>query len=233
MATRLWFLDSQLSLTSAPQDYDAGWNYTTEGSKEWNLSTVKAGTIATGTQIGAWSGTAGQKAIDRQYRCPMPLRGGQVLDGTIKGQIMVREYNNADNVDQIIINLRICRADGSGTDSVLSLGSYGPTAEFINNNSHRNKTIADGDSLSGATTQDGDWLVLEIGYSNSTAATTPEASARYGGTDADLPEDETQTTDGASWVEFSQDLWLETSPINPSGDQGVPQQQRLTMGVGR
>ncbi len=201
--TRLYF-SSALGASASPA-YDAGWNYITEAAR-WRLKHTKgASALADGTQIGAWTGTAGQKALDRQY-VSNPLNGAQSVGGSIKGQLLVQEVANTDNVDQIISVVKVVSIDG-GTlrGTVLSSGSRGPTGEF-RSTGFRNKIIADGDGGSIVAAQDGDRIVIEIGYSNSTAGTTPEAFARWGENASDLPENETQTTDGAGWIEFAGSL---------------------------
>lgn len=197
--TRLYF-SSALAASAAPA-FDAGWNYTTEASR-WRLKHTKGTSAMTsGTQIGAWSGTAGQKALDRQY-VSNPLDGAQNVGGSIKGQLLVQEVNNTDNVDQIICVIKVVSIDGGTVrGTILAIASRGPTGEF-RSTGFRNKFIVDGDAGTLIAAQNGDRIVIEIGYSNSGAGTTPEAFARWGENAADLAENETDTTDGAGWIEF-------------------------------
>ena len=203
MATRLYF--TQSAFIEFSPTYDAGWTDTSEASRYQLANTKAASAIAAGTRVGPMSGTAGEKWLDRQY-VSSPLAIGLTVSGTFKGQLMAREYNNGDDVNQIITKIWLCDSTGGLRGVLFAIASAGPTAEFISNASHRNKTIADGDALLPIVALAGDRLVVEIGASNSGAATTPEFSFKWGEAASDLPEDETQTTDGAGWIELSPDL---------------------------
>lgn len=215
MATRFYFPVSTGSPMSPTQD--AGWNYTSEITRGW-LSHVKGSSAITlGTRIGAWSNTAGQRACDRIFVSD-PLFGDQTISGTCKGQVQVQEFATTDNADQIIIKLYVLQPNGTTIrGTCLTIGAYGLTAEFISNatagtGNKRNKRIADGDTITSVNAISGDRLVLEIGYANSTAATTPEAQANWGETGTDLPEDETTTAAAPGWFELSANLIFESRP---------------------
>ena len=207
-ATRLYF-PATTSAAVSPT-YDSGWNYTTEAAS-YKLEDVKGSSAITiGTQIGPWTATAGQKALDRQYVSD-PL-SAQTISGTVKMQLMTREYAATDNVDGLWLVITVVSNDGSTVrGTLLSLGNYATTAEFVNNATHRNKTGANGDTLTDVTAQDGDRIVVGVGYSPSGSTTTPEASGKWGENATDLPENETQTTDGAGWIEFSATLTFQTA----------------------
>lgn len=199
MPTRLYFPAS----TAAPItcNADAGWNYTSE-KVERALAIVKGSSaIAAGTQIGPWSNTAGQTALDRAY-ISVPL-AAQTISGTFSMQLMVREYAGTDNVDQVRVVIRIVSGDGATVRHTLYAGNGSTTSEFINNATHRNFTVANALALTSGDALAGDRLCIEVGYRNSTSATTPEASAKWGENATDLPVNNTQTTDGAPWIEFS------------------------------
>ena len=74
---------------------------------------------------------------------------------------MVREYATSDNVDQIICKIAVVSADGLTVRGTLLAIGIGPTGEFLSNTSHRNKTIADGNSLGSVAAQDGDYLARD------------------------------------------------------------------------
>ncbi len=200
MATRFYFPASEAA--AATPNFDGGWNYTSEALRRRLAKPKGSSAIAAGTQIGAW--TAGQTpehmALDRQYISD-PIVGG-TISGTAKGQLMVREHNNGDNVDKLICKAWVMKPDGTSRGTLLAIAHYGTAGEFINNVSMRNCIIANGDGLSSVDAIDGDRIVLEIGYQG-TGTATPEASAKWGENATDLPENQTQTTDGAGWFEFS------------------------------
>jgi hypothetical protein len=221
MATRFYFPATTVAdVNPAP----GAWNYITEAVFRYLAKTKGASPITLGTQVGPWTATAGQKALDRVYVSD-PL-SPQTISGTAKMQLMVREYATSDNVDQLILLIKVVSGNGATVrGTLLALGNYASTAEFINNATHRNKKGADGDALSSVVCLEHDRIVVEIGYCNSVAGTTPEASAKWGENATDLPENETQTTDGAGWIEFSGNIVFSSEPnldkqVAATGDDG-------------
>lgn len=202
MPTRFWFPLDTLPDVNPP--FQGAWGATAEALRRCLVTTKGASAITVGTQIDIAAG-AGSNALDRQYTSARLAAGQQVGGRALTGQLMVREYATTDNVDRELIWAGIVSADGQTLrTTLLSLANYGPTLEFINNATHRNKTLADGDLLQGTyVTVAGDRLVFEFGPSNSTAGTTPQASAKWGENATDLPVNETQTADGAGWIEIS------------------------------
>ena len=203
MATRFYLPASTAADVSPGFD---SWDGTGSAVRR-ELAEVKGSSaMAAGTTISwATTGSAGKKHLDRQY-VSNPL-AAQTISGPIKMQLLVQEGSLTDNIDQIILSIRVVSNDGTAVrGTLLSLGSYGPTTEY--STAYRNKTGADGDALSSVNAQDGDRLVVEIGHSTSVGGTTPDATARYGETGTELPEDETTIgppggADAPGWVEFS------------------------------
>lgn len=225
-ATRFFFpLDTASPITPNPA-FGSGWTSSSSGVRRAMVLTKGSSAITTGQTI-SLSGTANDKNADRQYVSD-PLAGAQTISGTVKGQLMVREFATTDNVDQISILLRVVSNDGTSVtcSAVLALGNYAVAGEFINNATLRNKKIADGDTITSCNANDGDRIVLEIGFSNTTSGTTPQAAAKWGENATELPEDETQTTDGAGWFEFSATLTFQ-------GPTGPPIGTLQMMGLGR
>jgi hypothetical protein len=212
MPTRFYFPLNTPALVSPA--FSANWTGTLPTNR-YHMPTSKndSSPITTGPTRSLSAG-AGSTSLDRQY-VSAGLNGQQVISGNCSGQLMVREFNAGDNVDRAILTLRVVSNDGSvvrGTP--LSFGNYGPTLEFISNASLRNKTLADGDALTTVTGLDGDRLVLEIGYQNSTAGSTVEAAAKWGTNAADLPVNETQTTNGAGWFSITPNLKFKTTQFS-------------------
>lgn len=179
---------------------------TTAGATRFILKSIKnKDAITAGSTINGGA-AAGSIYLDRQY-ISEPLAYPQLINGQISGQLMVRELAGTDNVDRVFVCGKVVSKDGSvirGT--ILPSGNYGPTLEFIANATHRNKTIITNQALTSVQALQGDRLVFEIGYSNSTAGTTPQASAKWGMNAPRLPVNETQTTDGAGWLQITPDL---------------------------
>lgn len=199
---------------------DAGWNYTSE-RLERSFALIKGSSaIAIGTQVGPWTATAGQTALDRTYVSP-PL-AAQEISGTVSMQLMVREYAGTDNVDQVRLVIKVVSNDGGTVRATLYSGNGSTTAEFVNNVTHRNFTAASALALSSYTCVAGDRIAVEIGYRNSTAGTTPEASAKWGENATVLPVNNTQTTDGAPWIDFSNGLEFAALTGTATPNLGTP-----------
>jgi hypothetical protein len=208
MATRFYFPASTAADVSP--SVDAGWNYVSEAVRRELVKYKGASAITVGTRIGIW--TAGNYALDRQY-VSNPI-AAQTISGTFKMQLMTREYNAANDVVAILLCVKVVSGDGNTVrGTLLSLNNYGSILEFINAASHRNKTGADGDALTQVVAQDGDRIVVEIGYTDA-FGTDPEANAKWGENATDLPENETQTTNGAGWVEFSGSVRLQNEIVD-------------------
>lgn len=199
MPTRFYFPEA--TAADLTPSFDAGWEYVAEALRRKLVREKGASAITVGTQIGPWTATTTTQALDRQYVSP-PLKA-QTISGTYSGQLMVREYATTDNVDQSQVGIYVCNSAGTKVATLVTLAARGPVLEFISNVTHRNKTLGAGVALTSYSCADGDRIVVEIGYGCSTAPTTPEASAKWGENATDLPVNETQTTDGAGWIEFS------------------------------
>lgn len=205
MPTRFYF-----PATGVPpiiQTPSAFWNDATEGETIRMKTTKGNSTIAIGNIIDLAT-TQNSKDLDRQFISD-PLWGNQVIQGTVSGQLMVREYATTDNVNAIIASIRvISNKGGTVRGTCLNSGIWGgidSNGEFVNNASHRNKIIFSGNSMSPITGLDGDRICLEIGYNVAAGGgTSPQASAKWGENAPDLPSNnEAQTSDGAGWFQMN------------------------------
>lgn len=142
----------------------------------------------------------------------------QTISGTIKGQMQVAQSFADQHFDQVIASLRVVSNDGTVVrGTLLPLAAYGTTNNF-NAGIPQNRFIFDGDTLSSLAILTGDRLVLEVGFR---AITLPpdfgEFVVMMCGDDAgaDLPEDETTTTELNPWIELSQTLTFVPDPEPP------------------
>lgn len=199
MATRFYFPTTTASEINPA--FASGWTYTTEALRRKMVKTKGSSAITLGTQIGPW--TSGQVALDRQYVSdPMPA-GIDWTGVTVKMQLMTREFVNTDNSKCRMV-LKIVNSSGVVQQTLLSLNDYGSNLEYINNATCRNHTWANGDVVAGTyVTSAGDRLVVEIGHTDAPAGTTPEGACKFGENATDLPENQTQTSNGAGWLEVS------------------------------
>lgn len=203
MAQRVYFPATTAADVSPA--FDAGWSSTVDALRR-KLSLTKGASAPTlTTNVALASFTAGYSALTRQYVSD-PLVAGIVMNGTVKGQIIARASAANDDIDQMLLAVKVVSSDGTIVRAtLLPLGNYANTANLGVGVSNHNEKLADGDAVTPYTTQLNDRLVIEIGFGTSTAlGDTPVGRAWFGETGLDLPEDETDTdTTKAPWMEFS------------------------------
>jgi len=200
MASRLYFS----SATTSPLDalaFDSGWDATT-GAQRRKLLSAKDGadTIADGPSI-TWN--AGEEVLCRQYVSDQI--GATTIDGTVKCQIRCIESASNDAARSRLC-IKVVSEDGSVVRGTLfAVATYGP-ATNMSAAGLRNKTFADGDTVTSVAAENGDRIVVEVGYSDA-SGTTPGATSSFGSSAAsDMPEDETTVTALNPWIEFSNTL---------------------------
>ncbi len=194
------------------------WTSTTGALRRQLEFTKGSSAITTGSTI---SMLQTDFALDRQY-VSLPLAAGSLTaGGTVKAQLMMREFATSDNVDYAMLFVWVVSGDGTTSrGAYLSGAGYGTVGtEFISNTTLRNvkvATTAVTTSYTAAVTiQAGDRLVVEIGAGlNTGLGTTPQFASKWGENATDLPENDTQTTDGAGWIEFSDTIVIGVSAIN-------------------
>lgn len=203
MATRFYFSSDQVMDYLSPS-FSGAWSGTSQATRYKMFTEKRNSSIAAGSTIDLVN-TAGGKYLDRQY-ISQPFAREQVISGVCTGYLMVREFATTDNVDRVCCAMRLINNTGGTKAIIIPLNAYGTTAEFVNATTHRNKQMISNQALTTATGAVGDRLVLELGYTNTTAGTTPQASAKWGESGTDLPLNETQTTDGAGWFDITPNL---------------------------
>jgi hypothetical protein len=159
-------------------------------------------TMAAGTTINL-NATAGATALDVIF-VSAQLNGAQSVSGTCKGELRVREFATTDNVDSIWFGAYVVSGDGATLrGTLLATGFYdAAVSEFANSATMAQRGIADGDTVTTVSAQDGDRIQIEIGFRTSVGGTTPQAAATYGQSEADLLDNGTATT-GCGWWELS------------------------------
>lgn len=207
MATRFYF---HPSLVAPFSPGFAAWTRTSEGVRR-QLTRSKTGTAMATLSGGANAAAAANASIlIAQFSGPPMMPGiAFATTDTIKAQIRCDESAANDNINRTPLALKVYAADGTTLQSTLkALGAYGPnTTEW--NNSSRNKTLADGDTLgANYTTVFGDFLVLEVGGQvDATGGTSVTGNMSFGSDNAtDLGENETDTTALNPWFEISRNI---------------------------
>jgi hypothetical protein len=182
--------------------FDANWTFTSEAARFKLADTKGSSAITTGTQIGPW--TSGQIPLDRQY-VSTRMDAGVVFtaaSSAFQSQIMTREYATNDDITTWVMIIRVVSEDAATVRATLYANTNATGTEYINNATHRNQGYPATLMTGSYTTVSGDRLVIEMGFADDGAATTPEASAKWGENATDLPIDNTQTTDGAGWIDI-------------------------------
>jgi len=202
--TRLYFPVSDGAAITPAQD--AAWDDVGQFVRRLLQQTKGADAITAGTTINITEDT-GNQALDRQY-ISTRMDAGIVFTSavtTVRSVVMMREFALTDDVNQCILGIRVLSEDGATVRATLfTVANRGPVLEFINNATMRNKQCADGDTIGATyTTVLGDRVAVEIGYQADGADTSPQAAAKYGQNATDCAENETNTTDCAGWIEFS------------------------------
>lgn len=195
--------------------------------------TTKEDLLFTVGQVVDSANTGNFRDLDRIYVSAALAAQTIASTTTVKGVVMTREYAGTDNVDSVHFGLWVVSNNGGTLRcTLLATNDYFTRAEFINNATHRNKRIADGDTVSAAcSVQDGDRIQFEIGYRvASGGGTSPQASAKVGDNATDCAENETGTADCAGWVEVSQTLTFQAAAAVPA--PSVRCQSRSLLGVG-
>jgi len=172
-----------------------------------------ASPMIVGRTLDFGAASAGYKQLDRQYISP-PIKGTPIISGYASGFLQVCEFVSNDNVNQIVSCLRLCSRNGktirNPTGWVAS--GRGPITEFSVTTTYTNRCISSGATdgvrqlINPMTGQDGDRLVLEIGYVSTVGGITPQASARWGDGAQNCGIGQTNTNIGAGWFSIEQDL---------------------------
>ena len=213
MATRFYFPSSGAGAAVNVTDFtgwiDSGVNRESpdlECDVKKTNSSIEQGTLLT------WSNLL-DKTCARQF-VSKPIRG-QTISGTVKLQIAGEAPHDAGDVNTSLLRILVVSNDGTTVrGTLLELGNHFANVEFsidtLDVLDPRNITIADGAALSTVVTNDGDRIVVQIGFTDAGSGNDTKLKAKYQYGDdqsTDLPEDE--TTQGVSnnpWIEFSDNI---------------------------
>lgn len=196
--TRMYFpADTPAAVSPS---FGGPWNNTADAVRRRLASTKGSSPITIGNTINL---VTGQLALDRQYVSDRMAAGIYFSSRhSVKAYVMTREYDDLDNVNIRYVLVRIFSQDGLTLRADFGI-TNGSIDEAINNATHRNSGASGSLGTVDYTTVAGDRLVIEWGYSDAfNPGVTPQASAKWGENANDLPENLTQTTDGAGWVEL-------------------------------
>lgn len=193
VATRLYLRAS--GSTAITPTADGSWEDTNEMVRR------PAGIDRSGTTMGLETFTK-DSSSNLDVACYQFIYGplqAQTISGNVKAQVLVNENVSGANA-YLQMNIRVIAPDGSTVrGTALAHSTYGNELVTTVTN-HTFPSTA----LSSVAAQEGDYLVIEMGY-RGTGATT-SSSSFYMGDDGseDLPENETSTSSSPNpWIEFS------------------------------
>jgi hypothetical protein len=218
MATRLYLRFTQAAEVSP--SFSASWTNTTSSARH-HLARDADATDTTGAGTNR-SWTAGEVRLDRQY-VSEKMRAGIVFDSATV--TMVTRCNSSAADDNVFarFGVRILSADGATVRAtLLAVGAHGSQTEYVVTPTAHIVIVAQDEALSSYTTQAGDRIVVEVGFTDS-AGTSPTARNYYGSSVAsDWPETEGQpAAAGNPWVEFSNNIqWLDGSGVANVAERG-------------
>lgn len=136
----------------------------------------------------------------------------QTISGTAKAVVRVSENAaGSDLRSQIII--RVMSDDLQTERGILYAGDDGAlVTEWSTTVTNRYFPQSGSASLSSVNALDGDRLLVELGYRSHAAGTSGSGTIDLGDDGTDLPDNESNTTQGAPWIEFSQDIVFKDFP---------------------
>jgi hypothetical protein len=206
MATRLYVVPSLAPSISPATDVE--WDQTAQGVRRV-LTADTSGLVAASEQVAAaeTSASSTHDVLLAQLISP-PLAGAQTITGTLNGRIRAQESaTDADMRAQLIA--RVVSGDGATVRGTLLAADAGALAnELATSFTARAFPRGGPVTLTSVAAQDGDRIVIEVGYrahNTLTASRTGTIELRVGAA-ADLAANETDTSASNSWLEFSQDL---------------------------
>jgi hypothetical protein len=214
MTTRLYYendtLDIQTGRIHQPlQTFtpDAAWGVTTGFVRRW-LTKNKLVSPLDNTTFTETSATAVNRLCVQFVS--LGRLAAQTITGTVKGQIRWSETaTDADFDAQLVI--RVIAPDGTVRGTLLAAHSSALSSEFVTADTNRKVPLAalSPVTLSSVVCQDGDLLVVEVGYRAYNTTTTSKGGRISWGSNGsgDYAEDETSTSGTLNpWLEFSSNL---------------------------
>lgn len=206
MATRLYLANAAPPVSPG---FTAGWELTT-GAIRRTLEDAKGqpdSAYETRGQATTLNVPAGAVDVLLAQYTSAQLSANVTISGAIRGQIRAFESNAAADLDLQCV-LWVMKTDGTARGTLFTFDATALAHEF--NTALRNISIPKGGSATptSVAAQATDRIVLELGYRKHESATTSRTGTIESGnpTGTDLPVDETTTTQGVPWIEFTEAL---------------------------
>lgn len=176
-------------------------NQLTHGAKKEGANTVSR----------SWPDSSHAHVLLGQFVSP-PLAGGQELTGNVTAQIRSATTDPAADM-ALRVQVELYHEDGTawvpegGSDTkIFNVDPETPTNEFTT--TLTNQQVVEGPLLQNPVTQEGDRLLVLVGYTSFKDDPTPYPGTVEVGTTSnnDLPEDNVTTEQYNPWIWFSQSL---------------------------
>jgi hypothetical protein len=216
MATRLYLAHTDVPAVSPT--FDASWESSASAVRR-AADEAKAALLSTGTFVNAAVATAlnspaGAVDIALAQFTTAPLSGSQTISGAIKGQLRALESNAAADLRaQVVIWVRTSAGAVRGTLLASDAGAL--ANEWGTATTNRKFPRGSPATPTSVAAQDGDRIVIELGYrKHENAVTSRTGTIVYGGdaVTSNLPEDESTTTQLVPWIEFADNLVFQVTP---------------------
>jgi len=159
-----------------------------------------------------------QTILNRQYVYG-PIQA-VTINGTVKGQL--RGWESHTSMDAVsAIGLRVVKPDLSNRGVLLAI-TAGATEYVTGATTHTNRFTPASTALTEVVASDGDYLVIEIGCSETATATNRLVQQIFGDDHAtnDLAENETAVAAHNPWVELSTNLSIYVPPFKAAWAKG-------------
>jgi hypothetical protein len=137
-----------------------------------------------------------------------PPLAAQTITGTIAGQFLCAESDLLAN-DFTEVLVRAASNDGTSFTGTLLAQTIGSLEFVLTTPTNQGFPVVANGTLVSTAVNDGDVLVVEIGYqaqNTSVTSFTGSIVVQHGDLTTDLPVDTSTTTSNNSWIEFSQNL---------------------------
>jgi hypothetical protein len=176
--------------------------------------------VMTSKQVSTLGGAAAEYILCRQY-VSNPI-AAQTISGTIKGQVCCRESNAAANAT-VAVSIRIVSNDGATErGTLLAISASDNTAATppematsLTNRRLQNVNESASLALTNQTAQNGDRIVIELGFREVYGNTNRNIQLSLGDDSAsNLPENDTDVNTYNPWIEFSQTIIFPTATID-------------------
>lgn len=238
MATKFWLPSAGAAEVAPP--FDSSWDKTS-GADRLRMVTTKGSSGNANRSTSAFSWSSDLDVLVRQYVSD-PI-DAQTITGTVEGVLQCREaIAGLDQRAQLVV--RVVSNDGTVVRGTLLALDTGSLASEFSDTAEQSRYFPKGSTgatVSSVAAQAGDRIVVEVGYRQHGFGLALLYYAffgfgwgrmRFGETGSDLPQNETQTTDGAPWIEFSFNIAFqaggtpepppEPPPTSAGGPQYVP-----------